>query len=424
MSTEKHAEFSPSQLPRIIACPGSYKASKGQPNPSSPFAEEGTMLHEVMKHYLTKGVYEVGEDATPFTLDDEQRGCVNQLLSWVWDTKVMYNGLEVVEMIEQQVSLSWLSKVIWKDGPAEETWDEGTVELLDGVSGTADYILIVPSERTTIVADWKFGRGVEVFATSDQLKAYALGALGIPLGSGDSHYWRVRAVIGQPRIKSDVEEHLYHTSWIEGELMEEWLVDILIPALVDATSDNPTFNPDEDGACKFCRAVGCRARYEARLKDFNVLIEAEEAQAEVTAEEKVSLVEKFWRLEKYMAVIQGELYASLMAGLPVPGMKLVKGRASRSWALGENATINTLMGAMGLQLKDCYVEPKLCSPAQIEKKLPKGAKKSDDFISLVKTSSGKPSMVPESDKRPALEGVAAQYSADEVDNNCSDDDFS
>lgn len=125
-----------------------------------------------------------------------------------------------------------------------------------------------------------------------------------------------------------------------------------------------------------------------------------------------------------MAVIQGELYAALMAGLPVPGMKLVKGRASRSWALGENATINTLMGAMGLQLKDCYVEPKMCSPAQIEKKLPKGAKKSDDFTSLVKTSSSKPSMVPESDKRPALEGVAAQYSADEVDNNCSDDDFS
>jgi hypothetical protein len=193
---------------------------------------------------------------------------------------------------------------------------------------------------------------------------------------------------------------------------------------MEAVSDNPTFNPDEDGACKFCRAVGCRARYEARLKDFNDLIEAEEAQAEVTAEEKVSLVEKFWRLEKYMAVIQGELYAALMSGLPVPGMKLVKGRASRSWALGENATINTLMGAMGLQLKDCYVEPKLCSPAQIEKKLPKGAKKSDDFTSLVKTSSGKPSMVPESDKRPALEGVAAQYSADEVDNNCSDDDFS
>jgi hypothetical protein len=294
--------------------------------------------------------------------------------------------------------------------------------LLEEVAGTADYILVVPSERILIVADWKFGRGVEVFATSDQLKAYALGALKALIGQEDL-YWRVRAVIGQPRIKSDVEEHIYFTRWLEGELFE-WLDCNLIPSLMEAVSDNPTFNPDEDGACKFCRAVGCRARYEARLKDFNDLIEAEEAQAEVTAEEKVSLVEKFWRLEKYMAVIQGELYAALMSGLPVPGMKLVKGRASRSWALGENATINTLMGAMGLQLKDCYVEPKLCSPAQIEKKLPKGAKKSDDFVSLVKTSSGKPSMVPESDKRPALEGVAAQYSADEVDFNCSDDDFS
>lgn len=411
MSTEKHAEFSPSQLPRIIACPGSYKASKGQPNPSSPFAEEGTMLHEVMKHYLTKGVYEVGEDATPFTLDDEQRGCVNQLLSWVQDTKALYSGLEVIEMIEQRVSLSWL---------AEEF---GHKELLEEVAGTADYILIVPSERILIVADWKFGRGVEVFATSDQLKAYALGALKVLKDSDDLHYWRVRAVIGQPRIKSDAEEHIYFTRWLQGELFE-WLTETLIPALVDATSDNLTFNPDEDGACKFCRAIGCRERYEARLKDFNDLIKAEEVQAEVTVEEKVSLVEKFWRLEKYMAVIRGELYAALMAGLPVPGMKLVKGRASRSWALGENATINTLMGTMGLQLKDCYVEPKLCSPAQIEKKLPKGAKKSSDFTPLVKTSSGKPSMVPKSDKRPALEGVAAQYSADEVDNNCSDDDFS
>jgi hypothetical protein len=160
------------------------------------------------------------------------------------------------------------------------------------------------------------------------------------------------------------------------------------------------------------------------LKDLNDLIEAEEAQAEVTVEEKVSLVEKFQRVDKYMSVIQGELYASLMAGLPVPGMKLVKGRASRSWALGEDATVGILMGTMGLQLSECFLEPKLCSPAQIEKKLPKGVKKSSDFVSLVRTSSGKPSMVPESDKRPALEGVAARYSADEVDNNCSDDDFS
>lgn len=411
MSTEKHAEFSPSQLPRIIACPGSYKASKGLPNPSSPFAEEGTMLHEVMKHYLNKGVYEVGEDATPFTLDDEQRGCVNQLLSWVQDTKALYSGLEVIEMIEQRVSLSWLTE------------EFGHKELLDEVAGTADWVFIVPDEQVIIVADWKFGRGVEVFATSDQLKAYALGVMGGIDEAFFNEVWAIRAIIGQPRIKSDVEEHAYHHKGLDGKLFD-WFKDTLIPALVDATSDNPTFNPDEDGACKFCRAVGCRARYEARLKDFNDLIEAEEAQAEVTAEEKVSLVEKFWRLEKYMAVVQGELYAALMSGLPVPGMKLVKGRASRSWALGENATINTLMGAMGLQLKDCYVEPKLCSPAQIEKKLPKGAKKSDDFTSLVKTSSGKPSMVPESDKRPALEGVAAQYSADEVDFNCSDDDFS
>ena len=411
MSTEKHAEFSPSQLPRIIACPGSYKASKGQPNPSSPFAEEGTMLHEVMKHYLTKGVYEVGEDATPFTLDDEQRGCVNQLLSWVQDTKAWYSGLEVIEMIEQRVSLSWL---------AEEFGHKG---LLEEVAGTADYILIIPSEQILLVADWKFGRGVEVFATSDQLKAYALGALKVLLGSDDSRYWQVRAVIGQPRIKSDVEENIYFTRWLQGELFE-WLEDTLIPSLVDATSDHLTFNPDEDGACKFCRAIGCRARYGARLKDLNDLIEAEEVKAEVTVEEKVSLVEKFWRLEKYMAVIQGELYAALMAGLPVSGMKLVKGRASRSWALGEDATLSTLMGAMGLQLKDCYVEPKLRSPAQIEKKLPKGANKSSDFTSLVKTSSGKPSMVPESDKRPAIEGVAAQYYANEVDFNCSDDDFS
>lgn len=408
---EKHAEFSPSQLPRIIACPGSYKASKDQPNPSSPFAEEGTMLHEVMKHFLTAGIYEVGEDASPFTLDDEQRGCVNQLLSWVKDTKALYSGLEVIEMIEQRVSLSWLAEWYSYKG------------LLDEVAGTADYILIVPSKWTLIVADWKFGRGVEVFATSDQLKAYALGALKDLIGSEVASYWQVRAVIGQPRVKSDVEEYIYYNKWLDGELFD-WFESALIPALINATSDYSTFTPDEDGACKFCRAVGCRARYEARLEDFNDLLKAEETQAEVTIEEKVSLVEKFWRIEKYMAVIQGELYAALMAGLPVPGMKLVKGRASRSWALGENATINVLMGQLGLQLKDCYVEPKLCSPAQIEKKLPKGAKKSDDFSLLVKTSSGKPSMVPESDKRPALEGAAAQYFADDVDFNCGDDDFS
>ena len=58
MSTNtKHAKYSPSQLARIIACPGSVAMSEGiEQLPTSPYAAEGTMLHGFMEQYLDTGI--------------------------------------------------------------------------------------------------------------------------------------------------------------------------------------------------------------------------------------------------------------------------------------------------------------------------------------------------------------------------------
>ena len=53
MSNAKHAKYSPSQLSRIIACPGSVFMSEGiEQLPTSPYAAEGTMLHSYMEQYI------------------------------------------------------------------------------------------------------------------------------------------------------------------------------------------------------------------------------------------------------------------------------------------------------------------------------------------------------------------------------------
>ena len=455
VQTDKHAEFSPSQLPRIVSCPGSYQASKEQPNPSSPFAEEGTMLHEVMAYLLRLaalpqqvGDYEFGPDVhVPFNLDDEQRECISKLLSWVGDTKEMLGDFGYTELIEYRVDLTYLDKVYPEHA-----------HLLKEISGTADYILIVPEIRTIIVADWKFGRGVEVFATSDQLKAYALGAIALIPGRGPhctkgtpaqqkssgllaldhtergwslevalSEPWMVKAVIGQPRIKMDVEEHTYIVGGVsDSEGLFPWLQQEVLPSLESATSNHPRYNSDESGACRFCRAVGCRARYEARLKDVEEIVKAEERNGRglpVSVEEKVEILQAIRRVENYGSVVQGELMSALMRGVPVPGMKLVKGRAYRLWAVPENTVVSELTSKFGLSTQQCYAPPKLVSPAQAEKVVPKMIKKSPEFTSLIKKGDGKPTMVLESDKRPAL-SVGDIQSVGDIDFGVNDDDLS
>lgn len=71
-----HSRFGASGAHRWMRCPGSVPATAGMPNPSSPAAAEGTMLHEVAASELEGLPHE-------YEITDEQREVVDQYINLV-----------------------------------------------------------------------------------------------------------------------------------------------------------------------------------------------------------------------------------------------------------------------------------------------------------------------------------------------------
>lgn len=96
-------------------------------------------------------------------------------------------------------------------------------------------------------------------------------------------------------------------------------------------------------------------------------------------------------------------------GHDVPRHKLVRGRATRRWVVGESAMVKALVEHAGLAADDLYDDPKLLSPAKAEKLgkkvkeiINKGIMDGDTVVlaPLCEKGQGKLTLVHESDNRP------------------------
>lgn len=109
-------------------------------------------------------------------------------------------------------------------------------------------------------------------------------------------------------------------------------------------------------------------------------------------------------VDKWCREIEGAIQNALMNGSAVPGKKLVQGKSNRRWNpdVGVEQTINEQVP--GFLLVDLYTEPKLKSPAQIEKlgkdKEQRKAMKSAVALCTIKPP-GKLTVADESDPRAA-----------------------
>jgi len=143
-----HDPAGPSTLGRLLACPGSLRASMGEPELSSVWAQEGERLHAALAEALRP---EPGK--LPETLSDEERQRCEACLEFV------------AEKIGGRCVLA--------------QWVEQHVELVDEHEqvvnyGTADLIVLVEAEL--LVFDFKFGRKVHQHALVLQLANYAAAA--------------------------------------------------------------------------------------------------------------------------------------------------------------------------------------------------------------------------------------------------------
>ena len=173
-------------------------------------------------------------------------------------------------------------------------------------------------------------------------------------------------------------------------------------------------------SCQWCAAAhscpALQADVEAETRDFfGHLVFSEEAPAEppvlvmpeVPDDTLARVMSKVPMIEDLMKAVRGEVERRLLAGHPVPGFKLVEGRAGpRSWK-DEDKAEKDLRRVLGV--KDAVVI-KPISPTQVENQFVKKGLLSkrvwENLCKNVDRSDGKPSVAPDSDKRPAIGGAS------------------
>lgn len=423
MST--HAQLSPSKRHRWALCPGSVREEAKYPEErSGPAAIDGTHSHTLLEHCIKAGLADptlmVGvrlmDDEGEFVIDADRAARVKMAIEYVKSRVTQLNGMaEVVP--EKRVDPQWFTD-------------------RDDLSGTVD-IQIIGGGVLEIV-DYKDGMAEVPAEGNLQLQQYALGKLAerrkghnVP----DQYPWyEVRMTIIQPKLALRGGTPI--TTWTVpvSELLTK------ISVLVDQA--RATDNPDAplipgDSQCKYCRAKGaCSALAGNVMKEVGIMFQpiadqtfeiaqqsADRDPAVMSDDQIRQVMEAAPLMRQLLEAVEKEALRRLEAGQSIPGLKLVNGRGSRTWALPEEEMAKKLV-KMGIP-KTAIYETKLVSPAKAEKLV--WEKRDGTKVSLtprqmsrmeqeyVSKMAGKLTVVPESDSRPAVvKNAAPMFSAVEA----------
>lgn len=383
---DKHARLGPSAAHRWINCPGSVALSEQLPaRGGGAYAEEGTVAHSLAELKLRKYLGEV-------------KGVkYNGILKAIKDSEYYNNEMEEATDFYVDIVLERLAAA----GEDAELMVEQQFSLDQWVPesfGTSDAVII--GGNAIEVIDLKYGKGVKVDAPNNpQLRLYGLGAAGL---FGDLYdFENVRETIIQPRL-----DHV-STEELTLEELTSWATETVKPAARLAMDDAEIWEAGD--WCRFCPAKAvCRKRAEANLEmarmDFQdppLLSDEEIGQVLKQAEE----------LQKWAADVAAYALEQALAGKHFDGWKLVEGRSIRKYA--DDIKVAETLKAAGFDEAVLY-ERKLYGITAMEKIV--GKKRLTETLGeLIIKPAGKPTLVPQSDKRQELktaEAAAADF-ADE-----------
>lgn len=369
-----HAKLSASGASRWATCPGSVQMEDGIPDKESIYAQEGTLAHEMselkLKHYLdSKGFGKRKLNAAIKKLKEnelyqaEMESYTDTYVDFIKEKALSFPSNPYIE-IEKRVDFS--------------RW-------VDGGFGTCDCVLIHGS--TLSIIDLKYGKGVPVSSEqNEQLILYALGAY--DAFNLIYNLDKIELNIVQPRINN-------FSTW-EISLTELLLWgDYFKVQAEKALGGNGELVPSAK-ACKFCKARDiCTARAENNL---SLESEIKLKPNEIPKDKLYEYISRGEDIAKWVADLKAYALDMCLKGEDVKGLKAVAGRTSRSWT-NQDEAINKLIEG-GIDEAIIYDKVPL-TLAKLEKALGK-----QQFTTLVGdmvvTSEGKPTLVFENDKRPAI----------------------
>lgn len=366
-----HARFSPSSGKRYLSCPPSLRLEEQFEDEQSPYAAEGTAGHAMAEYLINKHLKKRVKRPVSDYYSDELMEAVEDYVSY---------GIEVIEKAKQDCDSPFVSV-------------ELRVSLdhrVEGCFGTAD-LVVVDSKKVHII-DLKLGKGVMVDAEKNvQLMIYGLGVLDMLDCLYDID--TVELTIVQPRL-----EHL--STWeISSEELRKWGSEVFELGAKMALAGEGTYSAGDH--CRFCKArYTCRERANEYLK----LAQMEFADPPLLSDEEVAEVLakadalKKWAEEVY-TYAQNE---AIVNHREWPGYKLVLGRSNRKYTDEEDVA----KAATEAGYTDIY-KSTLIGITEMERLM--GKKKFSEILdAYVYKPDGKVTLVPDSDKREAINLATAE----------------
>lgn len=371
MPPSKHALLSASSSHRWLNCNPSARLEQEFADRETEAAAEGSAAHALCEHKLRRALkLQSKKPVSPYDCDEMDNytdGYVQFVLETIAETKQTCK--DPLMLIEQKLDFSCY--------------------VPDGF-GTGDCVIIADSILHII--DFKYGQGVLVQAEHNpQMMLYALGALRLY----DSIYDIEQAsmTVYQPRRENISTWTLPVTD------LKAWAEDELKPKALLAFEGKGEYTPGP--WCRWCRAaVVCRARAEEKLR----LAEYEFKKPPLLTDAEIEeILGKLEDLTQWANEIATYAQTEALNGKQWNGWKIVEGRSNRKYT--DEDAVTEAANAAGY--KDIHKKT-LLPITEMEKLMGK-----EDFQvilgSLIYKPPGKPTLVPASDKRPALSNVMNEF---------------
>ena len=372
-----HAILSASSSHRWLHCLPSARLELEFDNTSGAAADEGSAAHALSEHKLKKALHIRSKRPISDYDSDEMEECTDAYVDFVMEQVELARKScnDPIILIEKRLDFSCY--------------------VPDGF-GTGD-CLIISDDRLHIV-DFKYGMGVLVDAVDNpQMKLYALGALEIYDSLYDIN--EVSMTIFQPRREN------VSTWTVQVEDLKSWAEEELRPKAVKAYNGEGEYIPGD--WCTFCKAaVRCRARAEEKLKLAQTEFKMPPLLTDNEIEEILFILPDLTKWANEITAYATD--ASVNHGKEWNGFKVVEGRSVRKYK-DENAIAEK---AVASGFKDIY-RKSLIPMTEMQKLM--GKVKFEEILGdLIYKPPGKPTLVPNSDKRPAMNVADAKNEFNEI----------
>ena len=374
----RHALLSASSSHRWINCPPSARLCESYEDKSSDYAAEGTDAHSLCEYKLKSTLGMESQDPTENLTyyNEEMEDCANSYAAYVMELVETAKGKssDPVVLIEQHLDYS---------------------RFVESGFGTGDCVIV--ADGTLHIVDYKHGKGVQVEADNNpQMMLYALGALEIFDGIYDID--TVSMTIYQPR-RANVS-----TFTMTKDDLYQWVEKTLKPAAELAYAGDGDFKCGD--WCQFCKVKqDCRKRAEYNMElakyDFQL--------PPLLADEDIEIIlGRIDGLVSWANDIKEYALQAAVGGKEWHGWKLVEGRSNRKYT-DENVVAATVTAA-GF----APYERKVLGVTAMTSLL--GKKRFEEVLSgYIEKPQGKPTLVPESDKRPAMNTAKNDFNEFEED---------